>query len=362
MNIIKRVDALKLDALVDIIQNWPDIQTKYRNESIVQVAKTFKANMDRTHGMLAMWNYLTGQSVVATQAASLAAFWATNGRTCIWWDATDPDGTTPLQEHIAAKKFSKAMKYVRRWIKKDPKAEKAQASRIWKALLQNGPGKILTGLESSLGASLIATWTAFEVLAGDLWEAVVNSHPGGLAKLQGTWPAEAQYQQKKLKKAKDAAAALKDAGDSQKSEGKLIKLDFLDQHDYDVSGIMGTIWRRERFNFQILSSIRDAYIQAFYCDHDDIRSAILSLDISAVAAVRNVLVHNAGYADAQFLDALQGTDIFSDAKLDKPLLITGKHVGHLVRATTLVAYRLLSAADDWLKSHPVKWHAKSTKK
>jgi hypothetical protein len=42
------------------------------------------------------------------------------------------------------------------------------------------------GLEALLFAQILGTWTAFETMAGDLWETAINLHPAGLAELKGT--------------------------------------------------------------------------------------------------------------------------------------------------------------------------------
>lgn len=57
---------------------------------------------------------------------------------------------------------------------------------------------------------------------------------------------------------------------------------------------MGTVLR-EKFNCQILGSIRSAYIQAFDASHTAVREAILQPALTILAATRNVSVHRAEY-------------------------------------------------------------------
>lgn len=40
-------------------------------------------------------------------------------------------------------------------------------------------------IEGLMGSLVTGAWTAIEVLAGDLWEAALNHHPDGLARLNG---------------------------------------------------------------------------------------------------------------------------------------------------------------------------------
>jgi hypothetical protein len=50
-------------------------------------------------------------------------------------------------------------------------------------MLQGTPSA--TGLEAMLSSALTGTWTAFETMAGDLWETALNLHPAVLAELRG---------------------------------------------------------------------------------------------------------------------------------------------------------------------------------
>jgi hypothetical protein len=192
-------------------------------------------------------------------------------------------------------------------------------------------------------SQLIAMWTAFETFAGDLWEAAVNSHPHGLAKLMGKPVADKKPDLREVALAEEEPA---------KASEKSMRVEFLERHNYNVSGVMGTIWRRERFNFQILGSIRDAYAQAFHKDHDAIRQAICDESITSLSAVRNVLVHNAGIVDGPFEKAVKGIKRFASAERRKPLPIDGILVSDLILGVVEKMAKLAKAVDGWLQSHP----------
>jgi hypothetical protein len=53
-------------------------------------------------------------------------------------------------------------------------------------LLSEKLGETRKGFEAILSSVIVQTWTAFETLAGDLWEAAINGHPSGLAELRGS--------------------------------------------------------------------------------------------------------------------------------------------------------------------------------
>jgi hypothetical protein len=110
-------------------------------------------------------------------------------------------------------------------------------------------------------------WTAFEVLAGDLWESVLNEHPHGLAALDGK--------------------------DESKKE---IALNLLQRHHFDLSKLMGTILK-PKYNFTALDSTRRAYFAAFAKDREEISSAITDTLLDALNLMRNLIVHKAAVID-----------------------------------------------------------------
>ena len=89
------------------------------------------------------------------------------------------------------------------------------------------------GHEAWLGSQITGTWTAFEAMAGDLWEAALNYKPRELAKLSGS------------KHGKDS---------------KQIGLDQIQRYNFDLSTHMGTIFvGTNKYQFDRLSGIREAY-------------------------------------------------------------------------------------------------------
>ncbi len=97
----------------------------------------------------------------------------------------------------------------------------------------------LSGLEGILYSSLTGTWTAFETLAADLWEAALNAHPDCLANLNGGR-----------------------AGRIGNEDGKHVLLKDIAKYRWNISSKMGSVLK-ERYNFSRLDGIRRAYEQAF---------------------------------------------------------------------------------------------------
>jgi hypothetical protein len=199
-------------------------------------------------------------------------------------------------------------------------------------------------------AQLVSTWTAFEQLAGDLWERAVNKHPDGLAKLTGKWPKAVLQQQKKAGKLRVSASSLASPQVQEPTE-KMMKLEVLADRGFNVSDQMGTIWRNERYNFQMLQSIREAFVEAFWADHHDIRASILDPSIKALNLARNVIVHKGAIIDPEFMEGADGMRIFDSEVLGKPLTINTIKLRDLTVPVVKASYNLLRAVGMWLMSH-----------
>lgn len=205
---------------------------------------------------------------------------------------------------------------------------------------QKNNAGIRAGLGAVLRGMVTGTWTAFEVLASDLWESALNAHPAGLAELKGKRPDSMPTPKKPF-------SALGPDGDS-KDSSKLVKLNYLQAHGYDLSHLMGIVLR-EKFNFQILDGIRNAYIQAFDESHASVREAILHPSLTVLAAVRNVLVHRAGIVDQEFMNeygrCAQLKSEFPSLELNKPLPMTGLNVHHLIYPMLTQSVKLIEAVN-----------------
>jgi hypothetical protein len=121
-------------------------------------------------------------------------------------------------------------------------------------LSEQGNADFKDGPEAWLSSQIIATWTAFEAMAGDLWEAALNAKPATLAKLEGRNP-----------------SAKSRLGD----DPRRIRLDHLYRYSFDLSNRMGSIFVEDkRYSFDRLDGIREAYQDAFSVDGDEVRKII----------------------------------------------------------------------------------------
>ncbi|MDB6120576.1 MAG: hypothetical protein JWO08_4357 [Verrucomicrobiaceae bacterium] len=184
------------------------------------------------------------------------------------------------------------------------------------------------GVNGVLDSMVVSAWTAFEVMAGDLWETALNDHPKYLASLS--------------------------------SDGlKELKLSYLERNDYDLRKKMGSIHRDVgTYKFQILTGekgIQRAYKDAFHKDGDRVRAAISNKAFEALAVIRNILVHKQGKADRKFLKeckGLPGMEKWAALNEGDKIQLQGEDVGSLVSASFIGGCALISAVDEWLTAHP----------
>jgi hypothetical protein len=180
-----------------------------------------------------------------------------------------------------------------------------------------------------LGTMVIGAWTAFETLAGDLWDAAVNAHPKTLSELRGN-----------VKLWNDPNAPTKSVAPSTTTQ---------------TSSDIGTSLRdKGKVKFQTVWQIRNAYASAFCDDFATVRDTLMNQSVEHLAAVRNILVHKAGIADQKFLEAITGCPHFAGLLEESSINLNGAIVSDLVSVAANQSVALISAVDEWLKQQPDK--------
>src|ERR1700733_14269712 len=164
------------------------------------------------------------------------------------------------------------------------------------------------GLDAMLSAAITGTWTAYETMAGDLWETALNIHPNTLAELRG-----------KKKRHQNISP---DEDDDDKENKKSVLLSEILRFQFDLRNNMGSVHRRQRL-FDRLSGIREAYAQAFSKDYADIDKALAAQGIDALNAVRNLIVHRTGIVDDNYERKCKYLPV-PKAELGEPLLLDGE--------------------------------------
>ena len=197
-------------------------------------------------------------------------------------------------------------------------------------LSEQGNADFRDGPEAWMASQVIATWTAFEAMAGDLWEVALNVKPAILAKLSGRNQSKAK------------------SGD----DPRRIKLDYLHRYNFDLSAHMGSIFVEDkRYSFDRLDGIRDAYLDAFSVDGEQIAKIISDQALEVGSLIRNNLVHNGGIIDAAYLKRASVLPPEALGALGEPILIDGDLVAKVNGPLIKVGHDLVVAVDDWLASH-----------
>jgi hypothetical protein len=181
------------------------------------------------------------------------------------------------------------------------------------------------GVEAWLSAQIVNSWTAFETLAGDLWEAALNSHPHGLSDLKG----------------KNVQGE------------KTVQIGLLQKYSFDVSKQMGTLLKEnEKRTFDSLEDIRENYKLAFYTDDAKITETLSDDLLDTLSTVRNLLVHRGGAVDERYLRRTKSLLIAPKADIGERIKLNGDIVERLSLAMQHLGASLLHAVDEWLVAHP----------
>ena len=190
---------------------------------------------------------------------------------------------------------------------------------------------------------IVQAWTAFEVMAADLWKCALNAHPESLSNLNGAlWEKDSESEQ-----SPDATGS----GDTERDSRKTIELRFLLTNKFNLSEKMGTVLK-EKFGFGSIWAIREAYARAFSKKFNEIKAALMDDCFVHLAAVRNVIVHKAAKADEIFLKEIATCTLFAGLNDNDRLQINGQTVSDLVRPVFQRSIDLICAVDKWIDSSP----------
>ena len=187
------------------------------------------------------------------------------------------------------------------------------------------------GIAGTLSAYIVQAWTAFEALAGDLWECALNIHPELLAQLSGS-------------KSSDAI----------EPNGKMVNLETLQRYGYDLKSVMGSVLRA-KFKFDSLDGIREAYRAAFgKNDAGAIVSALEDGSLTAANAIRQVLVHRGGTVDDKYVRRTKNAPLAPKLEVGSELVLDGKIVYDLLSAAVPQVVTLVKSVDEWMVAHTAK--------
>jgi hypothetical protein len=203
-------------------------------------------------------------------------------------------------------------------------------------------------LDSMLESMIVGLWTAFEILATDLWVKAVNLRPMTLGVNALLAPSNDEQD------------------DSKANTGRAINFspmndNILKQYKFELSHSLGTMIRDKRkFKFNSLSGIQWAYQNTFCMRHKDgARQAAPAQvkmwfsgeafkELNILSATRHVLVHNGGRADEGFLERVGSHPLFSALAKRDQVRVSGIFVRDCANVAMRRGMVLLDGVDKWL--------------
>jgi hypothetical protein len=99
-----------------------------------------------------------------------------------------------------------------------------------------------------------------------------------------------------------------------------------------------------------LAGIREAYGLAFFTKADAIDKALMDNKIDALNAVRNVIVHRSGIADAVY-DRQSKFLSVPGARRGQPVELDGEIVMNLMQPVIVASLALVTAVDEWISEN-----------
>jgi hypothetical protein len=176
----------------------------------------------------------------------------------------------------------------------------------------------IAALFSSL---ILEVWTAFEILAADLWVLAIDKGPKELANRIAL--------SKQLQKPEDH-----------------ITPETVHSLEFDARKEYGSFLREiGRVSFQKLDHIRLYYAEAFGKHIYQLFDQKCGGYIFAMAAFRNALIHNAGKADKHFIKQVQRFEEFREIKNEEKLPLDGVIVKKLTSAGAQLGIELIYLVD-----------------
>lgn len=213
-----------------------------------------------------------------------------------------------------------------------------QGARYFADILCEAPGEWVgcTAVESMFESAILQAWTAFEVLAGDLWVAAIDARPKELG-------------ERAMKSSPDLR------GDKAASKG--ISENVIELMDYNITSIGMAFKKNKKFNWNRLGGIREGYTKVFGRAFDKAVFEPFDNKLFAAESIRNVLLHSGGKVDLDFKkrmadrpDAFAHLDCTSSVKLDDRLVFKGGDVLSILTSLVACGSTMLEQVDKHLSS------------
>jgi hypothetical protein len=198
-------------------------------------------------------------------------------------------------------------------------------------------GKFLyqSELLALMSSMITGAWTSHEVLVADLWVTCLNRRPrlGFIAMNAEPEPGETD--------------------DIIERKGKVkfeVPARLLREWKNDLGNRMGSLLR-EKWAFSRRERAIDAYYKVFKQSKFLLEPILEDPGLRWVGATRNVIMHNAGIADIEFVTKVGGHPILKTIKEKDVILLDGNLVAEFVETAVHRSLALLTFVNDWLLTH-----------
>jgi hypothetical protein len=299
---------LKLRQCLSAFDGVKDV-VEVAHDQLGDVVRAYQKNIDKVHSLI-LFHPASVQMAVNIQKALLEIQGENPGITGEYRNTKVFDRLNTYRSKLEAASYDKKMVYINNM--------EILSFEILTRYSSDEEGT--QGIEAWLSAQIIYTWTAFETMAGNLWEQSLNINPTELTNIS------------------------KPGGESKK-----IDIDLIRKYKFDLSNKMGSVIRENnKYHFDSLDGIKQAYKDAFNCQLDNLLSD-KCLDV--ISLVRNNLVHNAGVIDERYL---RRKDILPQqlvGEVRSPILLTGETTSLIINPVLKLGVNLMAAVDDWLTAH-----------
>jgi hypothetical protein len=185
--------------------------------------------------------------------------------------------------------------------------------------------------KSLLYAGIVFTWCSFEVCMKDLWETALNI--GNKLVIKTTL--------KNITK-------IDRINDFYGIKGKYINLEYLAQHNYNISDKLGSVLSN-KFDFSSVSGIKEAYSCAFPRS-TTIKDALENKELAQLEARRHVIVHKAGIID----DAFRKKTATSKKLIGNKLELSDKELSEFGNVAIDAAIKVIKAVSSILSGGEAK--------
>jgi hypothetical protein len=262
----------------------PDADFKLRivNPELWEPLKAFDANIERARAFWRVHPYLLEHAVVGITRLVNATYELT-GKPFL----RDPQQDRALADFIKARLTAQFEKRLAETGSIDMAAgyDFERALRRFEMFIESDPNFEREVFGTFL-SQIVATWTAFETLAGDLWRAILACDPEAVA-------------------------------------------------------------NPDTHSFQSLEKLRKAYTKLL--PRSQKIDAILStMELRKLNLVRNVALHRAGRADQKYFNYARDIGWDVPDELDEPLRLDGVRVRNLLNPVIQASIDLIGAVDGWI--------------